>query len=366
MIVTQDGELWATGTNSHGQLGLWDTQSRFEPQLVVDEGVSKAAAGKWFSMFLKKDGTLWAMGADVAHKAGVGQANPGGGASQYVEGRDADRPLIVAQRVTDVAACGNVTYFLKQDGSLWATGLPSSDKRPQRVTEGPVRMAVGDSGTVLFVKENGSLWSIGAGWACTLGTGDKEPRSKPFQIEPKGVIDVSVFGKNAVYLKENGTAWGMGENRRADLGLGHNREVLKPERPSIDGRPTHSVTDVWTVGAHTLILTEDGQLWGMGDNYHRQLQKDPRYFNNPNHGLRRKYGLNEWPAVPVQLFKDRNVAQASGNGACTLIVDDRGELWTVGWHPTVSMTSGLYELEGDQRLESRRPRRLTLPSAGGG
>jgi len=38
-------------------------------------------------------------------------------------------------------------------------------------------------------------------------------------------------------------------------------------------------------------------------------------------------------------------------------------LWTVGWHPTVGMTRGLFELEGNQRLESRQPRRLTLPSA---
>jgi alpha-tubulin suppressor-like RCC1 family protein len=362
LIVTQDGELWATGTNSHGQLGLGDMQSRFAPQLVVDDGVTKAAAGKWFSMFLKKDGTLWAMGADMAQIVGVGESNPGGGASQYVEGRDIDRPIILARQVTDVAACGNLAYFLKQDGSLWATGLPSSDKRPQRVADGPIRMAVGDTGVVLFVKEDGSLWSIGAGWARTLGTGDKEPRTKPFRIEPKDVIDVSIYGNNAVYLKDDGTAWGMGENRRADLGLGHDREVLKPERLSIDGRPTDSVTDVWTVGAHTLILTEDGQLWGMGDNYYRQLQRDPRYFNNPNQNLRRKYGLREWPAIPVRLFKDRTVTQASGNGACTLIVDDQGVLWTVGWHPTVGMTGGLYELERDQRLESRQPRRLALRS----
>jgi len=363
LIVTQDGALWATGTNSHGQLGLEDTQTRFEPQLVVDEGVTKAAAGKWFSVFLKKDGTLWAMGADMAQIAGVGETNPGGGASQYVEGRDIDRPVMLARQVTEVAACGNLAYFLKQDGSLWATGLPSSDKRPQRAAEGPTCMAVGSMGVVLLVKENGSLWSIGSGWASTLGTGDKEPRSRPFRIEPKGVIDVSIYGNSAVYLKDDGTAWGMGENRRADLGLGHDREVLEPERLSIDGRPTDSVADVWTVGAHTLILTEDGKLWGMGDNYYRQLQKDARYFNNPNQGLRRKYGLNEWPAVPVQLFKDRSVAQAGGNSACTLIVGDQGELWTVGWHPTVGMTRGLFELEGNQRLESRQPRRLTLPSA---
>jgi alpha-tubulin suppressor-like RCC1 family protein len=215
-------------------------------------------------------------------------------------------------------------------------------------------------GVLLFVKEDGSLWSVGAEWGQNSGAGEEERRDTPVRLEPEGVIDVSTSGNNAIYVKQDGSAWGMGDNRRADLGLGHNREVLGPARLRIDDGPTDSVADVWIAGPHTLIRTRDGRLWGMGDNYYRQLQRDPRYFNNPNPSLRRKHGGNDWPAIPVRIFADRTVDQAVGNAACTLIVDDRGELWTVGWHPTVSMTGGRYELEGDQRLESRIPRRLTL------
>jgi hypothetical protein len=35
----------------------------------------------------------------------------------------------------------------------------------------------------------------------------------------------------------------------------------------LDGKPTDSVADVWIAGPHALILTRDGQVWGMDDNY---------------------------------------------------------------------------------------------------
>ena len=363
LIVTADGELWGMGTNIHGQLGLGDTTRRDQPERVLQADVIKAAAGQRFSLVLEAGGKLWVMGANAAEMAGIGKPESRGGASQFVEGRDSNRPVPLAEGVSDVAAHEGTGYFLKRDGSLWAVGLNKAEKRATKVSDGPIRLAAGASNALLFIKADGSLWSIGSGWTNVLGTGDEQDRTEPFQIETAGVVDVTVGGANALYLKQDGSVWGMGRNRRADLGLGHDRKVLRPQQLSIEGQPIDSGLDVWTASGHTLILNDNGQLWGTGDNYHRQLQRDPRYFNAPNRSLRRKYGLNDWPAVSVRLFADRQVGQAIGNAACTLIVDGNGELWTVGWHPTVSMTGGVYELPGDQRLESREARRLELPAA---
>jgi len=69
--------------------------------------------GRRREMVLNQDGTRWAARANVAHMAGVGKPNAGGGASQYVEGRDTKRSVMVAWDVSDIAVCGNVTHFLQ-------------------------------------------------------------------------------------------------------------------------------------------------------------------------------------------------------------------------------------------------------------
>ena len=74
--------------------------------------VTKVAAGSKHSLFLKSDGSLWAMGANGAGELGDGTFN-----------MRTNRPeSIVASNVTAIAAGDFDSLFLKSDGSLWAMG----------------------------------------------------------------------------------------------------------------------------------------------------------------------------------------------------------------------------------------------------
>src|SRR5208282_3867133 len=81
--------------------------------------VTTAAAGEWHSLFLKSDGSLWAMGWN-----GNGQLGDGTYGSPPYYG--INRPeQIVASGVTVIAAGFSHSLFLKSGGSLWAMGANS-------------------------------------------------------------------------------------------------------------------------------------------------------------------------------------------------------------------------------------------------
>ena len=62
-LPKSDGSLWAVGNNKSGALGDGTTLDRTYFVKMVDGNVSSVKAAYWHTLFLKKDGTLWAMGS---------------------------------------------------------------------------------------------------------------------------------------------------------------------------------------------------------------------------------------------------------------------------------------------------------------
>lgn len=117
LFVKADGTLWGMGNNSYGQLGTG--AASYSPQTTavqVATGVASASAGDDHSLFVKTDGTLWAMGGND-----YGQL--GDGSPLYQSSNDRVSPVQIATGVQSVSAGRNSTYFIKTDGSLWATGF---------------------------------------------------------------------------------------------------------------------------------------------------------------------------------------------------------------------------------------------------
>lgn len=62
LFLKSNGSLWAMGSNDHGQLGDGTfIQTNRPEQIMVSNVLGIAAAGNQ-SLFLKRDGSLWAMG----------------------------------------------------------------------------------------------------------------------------------------------------------------------------------------------------------------------------------------------------------------------------------------------------------------
>ena len=129
------------GGDYYGQLGdgRFITNAPYgtnQPEQIMSSNVMAIAAGSNHSLFLKNDGSLWAMGANYSGQLGDGTFNT------------TNRPeQILASNVTAIAAGGNFSLFLKSDGSLWAMGTNGfgqlgdgtfiSTNRPEQIAAKP-------------------------------------------------------------------------------------------------------------------------------------------------------------------------------------------------------------------------------------
>src|ERR1019366_7743056 len=102
-----------------------------------------------------------------------------------------------AQTVTNIAAGGYHSLFLKSDGSLWATGdnpygelgdgTFNNTNRPELiVTNNVTAIAAGDADS-FFIKSDGSLWAMGWNQYGQLGDGTTSNTNRPELIVTHGV-----------------------------------------------------------------------------------------------------------------------------------------------------------------------------------
>jgi alpha-tubulin suppressor-like RCC1 family protein len=74
VAIKLDGSLWAWGRNVDGQLGIGSLQNQTIPIRVgTANDWATAVAGVWHTLALKVDGTLWAWGSNVAGQLGLDQ-----------------------------------------------------------------------------------------------------------------------------------------------------------------------------------------------------------------------------------------------------------------------------------------------------
>jgi alpha-tubulin suppressor-like RCC1 family protein len=141
LFLKSDGSLWAMGYNAEGQLGdpstaiSWGTN---RPDQIAASNVTAIAGGGLHSLFVESDGSLWAMGYDAYGELGDGTySNPGAFSPEQ----------ILAGGVTAIAAGYFYSLFIKNDGSLWVAGYNNygqlgdgtynQTNRPERIVANP-------------------------------------------------------------------------------------------------------------------------------------------------------------------------------------------------------------------------------------
>ncbi len=135
--------------------------------------------------------------------------------------------------------------FLRNDGSLWAMGLNNDGRlgdgtfnianRPEQIVASNVTVIAAGGGSSLFIKSDGSLWGMGDSSRGELGNGGYYQTNQPMMIVVSNVTAVSSgygYG-HTLFIKSDGTLWGMGDDsvgQLGDGGQGPMNWVLWPEQ----------------------------------------------------------------------------------------------------------------------------------------
>ncbi|WP_027184579.1 hypothetical protein [Desulfovibrio inopinatus] len=173
--IRENGDLYAWGDNSQGELGIGNTPDRsVGPTLVKEAGPWKTAcAGAYFSMAIKEDGTLWGFGSNENGRLGLG-AGTGKSSTPVQVGTETNW--------TDIS-CGD-----------WFT---------------------------LALKSDGSLYGFGYNLHGELGLDDTIDRYVPERIGSEGAFQSMSAGENHSLAKaKSGTIYGCGDNAMGQLGVG--------------------------------------------------------------------------------------------------------------------------------------------------
>ena len=280
-ITVPSGSLWGMGDNSYGDLGDGTTTQRYAPVQILSSGVKAVAAGDDFSLIVKTDGSLWAMGNDDWGQLGDGTVSNGSATDSCYSPEQ-----ILPGGVRAVAAGECFSLVLKTDGSLWAMGdnsngqlgdgTTSNSYSPEQIMPGGVKAVSAGDAHSLIVKTDGSLWVMGRNSWGELGDGSTTDCHSPEEILSGGVqavaaggdfgVGVGLGGAFSLIVKTDGSLWAMGNNQFGQLGDGTTTQQSTPERILPGG-----VQAVAAGSMQSLILKTDGSLWAMGGNLHGLL-----------------------------------------------------------------------------------------------
>src|SRR5690606_13842705 len=124
LYLSDNGQLWAWGSNDHGQLGDETTVSTEMPKLVFEQ-VADISAGGLFKLVKTNDGKLWSWGSNYYGQLGDGTFNEAHAPGNVLIS-DSD-PSLLLEDVASFSSGGWHSLALKNDGTVWTWGRDMDD-----------------------------------------------------------------------------------------------------------------------------------------------------------------------------------------------------------------------------------------------
>ncbi|RCW49188.1 fibronectin type III domain-containing protein [Paenibacillus prosopidis] len=264
LALKEDGTVWAWGNSF--TLGNGTPYSSATPVQAKDlDSVTAVAAGGDHSLALKSDGTVWAWGEN---EYGVLGEDPSRTSWRLT-------PVQVQGLSSVVAISASFTHnlALKSDGTVWAWGMNNAGQLGNGTTSDiytsfytpsqvqgldSVTAVAAGPGISLAVKSDGTLWA----WGGTVGDGTTDRHSTPVQVQ--GLSSVVSFdaGDSRFVVKSDGTVWAWGWNGYGQLGDGTTTTRYTPVQLQQLGSVAAFAADEW----HSLAIKSDGTVWEWGCN----------------------------------------------------------------------------------------------------
>lgn len=293
-----DGNMYAWGFNSAGQLGTGDTVNRLSPAPVIaPEGVTftDLEPGGFHTLALGDDGNVYAWGENDRGQLGTGDlANVPTPQQVRIPGDP---------RIVQISGGEYDSLALADDGTAYGWGYNRSGQTgtgaAETVVLSPQPVLAPDSVKFtsisaathhsLALTADGAAYAWGSNGQGTLGDGTTTNSRVPVAvILPDGVTftEVDAGGHHSLGLGSNGQAYAWGSSGYGQLGTGSTDPSLVPIPVSlpagvrltdieansfVDETEPAERESASAGGYHSLALGEDGTTWAWGGNQNGQI-----------------------------------------------------------------------------------------------
>lgn len=251
LALKQDNTVWAWGRNDYGQLGDGSESNRYAPVQVKGLYALAIAAGDVHSLALNTDLVAYAWGDNSYGQLGDGTDYPYRTLPEFVQ---------VFYYANSIAAGGSHSVMLELGarrifswGSNYSGQLDGRHGEPRNT---PMRatafsnvksIAAGGDNT-LAIAEDGTLWGWGNRW-----------RNGPIQaFSSMKAVSMAVNDCRGLVITAIGTVWAWDDYNM----------TTQPSFMPVEG--LSNVTSVAAGGHHSLVVS-DGDVWGWGSNNSGQL-----------------------------------------------------------------------------------------------
>ncbi|MCQ9374188.1 S8 family serine peptidase [Methyloversatilis sp. XJ19-13] len=235
-VAKQDGTVWVWGYNGNGRLGDGTTSQRTTPvQISSLTNVIEVVAGDAHTLALKSDGTVWAWGYNFYGQLGAGSFD--------FTDRSAPVQVMGLSNVVAIAAAGKSSMALKSDGTVWVWGGFKLNMKAEAISDAQWSATGGASGP-FQVPGLANVVMIVAGGTSASGQDDD--------------VGLALNADGALY------SWSWSSN---GTGTG-SASVLPTFVSAFSGK---TILSIATSGAHSVVLTDDGQQWSWGQGGSGQL-----------------------------------------------------------------------------------------------
>ncbi|MEI6882802.1 MAG: hypothetical protein WCK82_15895, partial [Bacteroidota bacterium] len=272
IVIMNDKTVYGTGYNRNGELGLgnYDNQTTLRPMILpTDKIPSQIACGIFHTIVLMNDGTVYGTGYNTDGQLGLGN---------YDNQTTLTQMINVTDKMPSEIVCGGYhTVVLMNDGTI--SGVGSNNYGQLGVlslffsklnnTTGKIPSQIACSYSYVIVLMNdGTIYGTGYNENGELGLGNYDYYQTTLtpMILPTGKLPTQIAcgGSHTIVLMNDGTVYGTGYNGYGQLGL-ENYDNQNTLTPII--LPTGKIPSQITCGdCHTIILMNDGTVYGTGYN----------------------------------------------------------------------------------------------------
>jgi alpha-tubulin suppressor-like RCC1 family protein len=279
LVLSSDSKVYATGYNNKGQLGLGnnDNENNFtEVTLPTSANIIAIAAGDYHSLVLTSDGKVYATGSNSDGQLGLGNNDNKNSFTEVTPPTNAN--------IIDIAAGGDYSFILTSDGKVYATGLNfygqlglSNNDNKSSFTEVTLPTSVNiidiaaGYGHSLVLASDGKVYVTGLNSYGQIGLGNKDNKNSFTEVTlPAGanITGVVAGDYHSFALDSNGSVYATGLDLYGQLGLknGSDEQHDFTEVTSLNG-----VSAIAAGYGHSLALTGDGKVYATGRHSEGQL-----------------------------------------------------------------------------------------------